>query len=387
MKVNLYCFFPFLFEPIRRKEVAPPTYEYGDPELSNKVTRSGLKPQKGDKIHRLGGNKEQRWNEISNQVRLDSDREKALSSTYFHLKALKERQSKFSQFRSRFRILNRNSQDNNLFLLLGTEFERDAAAKGPESNRASKSVFCSAYGFIPRVRRKSKTEDQSPPYPTLPRTRKSPNPKRLVLGSEGTSSQNPSHEGDDLTLPLNLKETPSPTTQDNDGVIKPNGDGASETGAVDVDPAVNGEEIIKGFMTALATRASGSGKKAPLAEKEVFDTFEEKDLPINESGEKSPQEEPPVTNPPKWDGTPTPSVPAAVAFPAYEDNEFPPNLRHRLSRVLVLDGEAQSTQLVEMDTENPPQVNNDSCSKGSRLGSSKGRIDKWGTWCNVGAIE
>jgi hypothetical protein len=29
-----------------------------------------------------------------------------------------------------------------------------AAARGPESNRASKSVFCSAYGFIPRVRRK-----------------------------------------------------------------------------------------------------------------------------------------------------------------------------------------------------------------------------------------
>ncbi|KAK4363269.1 hypothetical protein RND71_018510 [Anisodus tanguticus] len=36
----------------------------------------------------------------------------------------------------------------------GTESERDTTARGPESNRASKSVFCLAYDFIPRVRRK-----------------------------------------------------------------------------------------------------------------------------------------------------------------------------------------------------------------------------------------
>ncbi|MCD7469073.1 hypothetical protein HAX54_007715 [Datura stramonium] len=203
------------------------------------------------------------------------------------------------------------------------------------------------------------------PTPTPSRTRKSVNPERLVLDSEGMSSHNPSHEGDDPTLPNNLNETPSPIAQDEDGVVQPNGHRTTETREVDVDLAIvlekseNKDEIIEGFMMALATRSNESGERTPLAEKKVSNTLGEKDPPIHESGEKSLQEEPLVTDPPKWYGTPTPYVPATVVSLAPEDDEESCQntiKRSRLTRAMVLYDEALSTQLVELDTINPPQV-------------------------------
>ncbi|MCD7455117.1 hypothetical protein HAX54_027058 [Datura stramonium] len=220
---------------------------------------------------------------------------------------------------------------------------------------------------------------------------KCPNPKRQVLGSDATSSQNPSHKRDDLVLPVNLNETPTPTAQDEDLAAKPNNDGASEIGVVDVVSTVVPEEI--GFL-----KRKGRPQKW-------------RDVSL---------EEPPVTNPPKWDGTLTPSMPEEIACPAHEDDEVPLNLVFngkartvsqqsskvtkgkkrgpvtqgttkksmdailqescrntmkwcRLSRAVVLEDEALSTQLVELDTENPPRVVEESPkTRGEFHRSSKG---------------
>lgn len=39
--------------------------------------------------------------------------------------------------------------------------------------------------------------------------------------------------------------------------------------------------------------------------------------------ERTPQEEPPIIDPPKWDGTPTPSVHMEDTSPVQEDDEIP----------------------------------------------------------------
>ncbi|MCD7472599.1 hypothetical protein HAX54_013876 [Datura stramonium] len=159
------------------------------------------------------------------------------------------------------------------------------------------------------------------PLPS-PDHRKSPIPKRLVLGSEGTSSQKASHEGDPA-LPVNLNETPAPTAQDEDRVVQPNGDGATEIWANRIPTILQSEE----------------GKK----EETSYPRHREEDHGCHSVEESS-----------KY----------------FKER--------RLTRDTVLDDEAPSSQLIELDTENPPQVVEDSPKTGgeshrSRKARAKGK--------------
>ncbi|MCD7463371.1 hypothetical protein HAX54_050431 [Datura stramonium] len=161
------------------------------------------------------------------------------------------------------------------------------------------------------------------------------------------------NEGNELVVPVNLNKVPTPIDHEDDGMVQPNGGGETEPGVDNVLPTrvleaseahakkvsylsnetlfegnlseskeetsnilQNEEEIIEGFITTMANKGGGIGERTPPTEQEEFDTMGEPDLSIHESGEKSFQEKPLVTDPPKWDGTPTPSVPGVASSPS-----------------------------------------------------------------------
>ncbi|MCD9561093.1 hypothetical protein HAX54_020053 [Datura stramonium] len=189
-----------------------------------------------------------------------------------------------------------------------------------------------------------------PPFPTPSRTRKSPNPKRLVLGSEGTSSQNPSHERDESVVLVNLNEIPDSTAQDKDGWSS---------------PIVM--EQLKQWQTiwfrrwclrrlrflqrkGLGYQGQWEWGKDSTSRKKVSDILGGKDLTVHESGEKYPQEEPPITNPLEWDGTPLRLLPAIVASLTHEDDEVPLNLVFRKKAIIA----SQQSPKVKKGTKRGP---------------------------------
>ncbi|MCD7462543.1 hypothetical protein HAX54_048728 [Datura stramonium] len=64
-------------------------------------------------------------------------------------------------------------------------------------------------------------------------------------------------------------------------------------------------KIIEGFITALGTLEKKVGERSPFAEGSRLDSSDGTCPFVQESGESSSQEAPPIAASPKWDGTPT----------------------------------------------------------------------------------
>ncbi|MCD7450048.1 hypothetical protein HAX54_003104 [Datura stramonium] len=147
--------------------------------------------------------------------------------------------------------------------------------------------------------------------------RKCPSTQNLGGSSEFTSSPPLSHEEGWLDVLINLNEVPPSTGPDSNGVFRfGNGDKVepgrslvrwelSELKEGTSNILQHEEAIIEGFITALATRTGGFGKRTPTVDHAEFDTIEVPEPSAHESEVNPSQEEPLVSDPLKWDGTPT----------------------------------------------------------------------------------
>ncbi|MCE2055716.1 hypothetical protein HAX54_043270 [Datura stramonium] len=147
-----------------------------------------------------------------------------------------------------------------------------------------------------------------PPSPTPFITRKSSNPKRLVLTSEALSSQNPHPEGDDFVQAMNFSGSPVSTTQDDFSIKKPKDDesGMGNTNVIPSSrPVVSYAEtrvLEKKGLTCLLWTSGLVGVGRRLHREKRNRLLQ------------------------RWDGTPTPYVPVEDAFLIPVDDEVPVNL-------------------------------------------------------------
>ncbi|MCD9646588.1 hypothetical protein HAX54_036568 [Datura stramonium] len=239
-----------------------------------------------------------------------------------------------------------------------------------------------------------------PPFPTLYEPRKCPSPLNLGASSELTSSPPPSHEEEFPDVSIKLNEIPSSTGQDSDGGVRFGNSEEVEIGAATAfstrvweaagphakegsdlsrEALFDGnlselkegtsnilpheEAIIEGFITALATQTGGFGEQTPAIDHEESDTIGVLEPSTHESEENPSQEESLASNPPKWDGTPTPSepmvdvspslfVPIVVSSSSSADDDISLHMWRRLTRSMVLEDDAPSSPIVVLDIEN-----------------------------------